>query len=89
MLKIFCVYDSKAEAYLNPVFAVNAAVVVRSFTAAAVDPNSDFGRHPADYTLFELGEFDPGKGLFSLLEVKQVLGTALEYASAANGDNDV
>lgn len=85
MFKMLCVFDSKAEAYLNPIFCSTNAVGIRSFAAAAVDPQSDFCRHPADYTLFELGTWCPQTGVFVILETKVSLGSALEFKSAAQG----
>lgn len=87
MLKIFSVYDSKAEAYGSPAFITTRASAIRSFGASATDPNTDFGRFPADYTLFELGEFDPGPGIFKIHEIKVNLGSALEHANAISGEN--
>lgn len=78
-LKCFSVYDSKAEAFLNPLFAQNAAVAIRSFTAAANDPQHDFYIHSDDFTLFELGEFDQETGLFNLLPTPSTLGLATIY----------
>lgn len=85
MLKVFSVYDSKADAYLQPFFVVNRAVAIRSFSSAAVDPASNFFRHPADFQLVELGEWDPSLGALVPSEKKVFLGSALEFA-AASGD---
>lgn len=60
--KIFSVYDAKAEAFTEPFFAPTRGVAVRSMTQAVNDPSHVFGRHPEDYTLFELGEFEAQSG---------------------------
>lgn len=82
MLQVFAVYDSKAEAYLQPIFCVNRAVAIRSFTLAAQQEGHDFNRYAADYTLFQLGEWDPYSGNFNLLEKHSNLGKAAEFISA-------
>lgn len=79
MLKVFSIYDSKAEAYLLPFFCVNTAVAIRSFSTGARDKGSDFFRHAADYTLFEIGIWDPSKGSWVANDIKKSLGTALEF----------
>ena len=56
--KIFSVFDSKAELYLTPFFMKTKGEAVRGFEDVANDKNSAIGRHPEDYTLFELGEYD-------------------------------
>ncbi len=86
MLKIFSVYDSKAEAFLNPIFCPTRAVAIRSFTASAINPDSDFCRHPEDFSLFELGEFDPATGILKEAP-KVLLGSAQEFSDATRSES--
>lgn len=54
------VRDSAANAYHRP-FCVNAAAqAIRSFgdEVNRVDPNNEMNRHPEDYELYAVGEFD-------------------------------
>ncbi len=46
------------NAHLQPYFAPNSAVAIRHFTAAALDPTHNFHKFAADFTLFQLGDFD-------------------------------
>lgn len=62
-LLLFTVYDSKAEGYLQPFFAMTEAVALRMFSTAVGDPDHDFHRHAEDYTLFCIGEFDQAEGV--------------------------
>ncbi len=66
--RIFCVFDSKARAYLPPFFLPEAGQAVRSFKDACNDKAHAFGQHPEDYTLFEIGTFDDREG--KLLQLK-------------------
>ncbi len=84
MLKIFTVYDSKAEAYLQPFFAQATGAGIRSFSEAANSQDHQFHKHAADYTLFEIGEWDEIHGAMESHHAKTNLGTALEL-----GDHDV
>ncbi len=86
LLKMFTVYDSKAEAYLPPFYLPAAGAAVRHFTDTASDPNHAFGRHPGDYTLFQVGVFDDQHASFSILDAHVNLGTALELRSAEQPD---
>ncbi len=79
MLKVFSVYDSKAEAYIQPFFCVNRAVGIRNFASAASDPQAGFCRNAADYTLFEIGDFDPVSGSIVCYDSHVSLGTALQW----------
>lgn len=77
-LLAFCVYDSKAEAYLRPFFAETKGLAVRSFSAACNDPASEFYKWPGDYTLFLIGGYDQATG--HLLAAEPVsLGVAVTF----------
>lgn len=78
-MKIFAVYDSKAEAFLPPWVAKTTAVALRRFEATAQNPESDFAQFGADYTLFELGDWLENTGEIRLNEAKHNLGTALQF----------
>lgn len=59
---IFSIYDVKAEVYLQPFFAANAAVAERIMTDEVRNPNSVFSRHPRDFQLFKVGDFNDVQG---------------------------
>lgn len=80
------IYDSKAEAFIDPFFAPTNGSAIRSFTQAANDPNSDFGKFPGDFTLFHCGERDDATGRTTYLEAFENLGTALQYVAAVAGE---
>jgi len=77
--KAFAVYDSKVKAHMSPFFTTAAGHAIRSFEQAANDPQSALSRHPADFTLFEVGEFDEETGTFTNLKTPNSLGTALSF----------
>lgn len=78
-LGIFCIYDSKARAYLQPFFSVNKSTAMRDFEGAVNDKSTGFCRHPADYTLFQIGEWDAFLGEINLFEAKDSLGTGVDF----------
>ena len=55
---IFTVFDQKAKAYLPPFFLPRPEMALRVFTDCVNDPTHQFGKHPADYTLLQLGDYD-------------------------------
>jgi len=79
ILKMFTVYDSKAEAYLPPFFMRSTGEAIRSWTQAINDQNSTFSKHPADFTLFMVGEFDDNACAINVLKAIENLGCAIEY----------
>ncbi len=76
---VYSVFDSKVGAFLLPFFSRNRAVALRSFTTAVQDGSSDFHRYAGDYTLFEIGEWEPEKGVYTPLEAKLNLGLASQF----------
>lgn len=61
-LKVYSVYDSKAQFYGNPFFQRTKGEAMRSWTTIANDEKSEICRFPGDYSLFEIGEFDSDTG---------------------------
>ena len=78
ILKIFTVYDSKAEAYLQPFFTSTISLAVRQFTEALNDPNHQFHKYKSDYTLFALGNYDDTTGTFDT-DAPVSIGNGLEF----------
>lgn len=78
ILKIFTVYDSKIGAYLPPIYLQSTGHAMRQFEDSVNEEGHAFNKHPADYTIFELGSFDDSNSQFTLLDAKVPLATAVE-----------
>lgn len=76
-MKVFSVFDCKAEAHLQPIFAPTNAVAIRIFIEAAMDQNHNFHKYAADYTLFEIGTFNEETAELKALPALNNLGNAL------------
>lgn len=81
-MRIFSVYDSKVEAYMTPFFMKSKGEAVRSFADAANDSSTYVSKHPGDYTLFDLGEFDEETATFNLSSTPISLGVAVEFVKS-------
>ncbi len=82
-LKVFSIYDSKADSFLQPFFVPNRAMALRSFASACQEERSDFNRYSGDYTLFEIGDWESEKGIWVEYEAKINLGLASQYIQFA------
>ena len=60
---LFCVYDVKAEVYFPPFGVGTMGEAVRVFEDLLSDPQGRIGKHPGDYRLFRVGEFDTETGV--------------------------
>lgn len=81
---LISVYDVKAGAYNAPVSMISKAAAIRSFSDAVNDPKSDFAKHPEDYSINVVGEWDPVSGVLKPLSVPEPLITARECLAAVN-----
>lgn len=66
MLKVFTLFDSAAAAYMAPFYLPTAGVAIRQLQEAKADPKSALSQHAQDFTLYELGTFDPATGIHTL-----------------------
>lgn len=81
-MKIFSIHDGKASFYGQPWYARTKMEAQRSFADGINDvtnPNNLMAKHHADYTLFELGEFDDATGKITLLDAPLPLGNGVDY----------
>lgn len=82
LLKIVSIYDGKAEAWMNPLVFQSNGQAIRSFGDAVNDSSSELGKHPEDYDLFELGEFDQLTGDIKKLKAPAHLAKGLNLVAA-------
>lgn len=76
MKLVLCsVKDRAADAYGRPMFVPSVGVAIRSFSDEVnrVDPDNQLNKHPDDFDLYELGEFDDNTGLFVLHDQPKLL----------------
>lgn len=78
-LKIYAIYDSKVEAFMQPFFMQSKGAAIRAFTDLANDPSTTVGKHPEDYTLFELSDWDDSSAKFDPLSTPQSIGVGVEF----------
>lgn len=83
-IKVFCVYDAKVEAFLNPFYNRTQGEAIRNFTNLANDKDSQVSLHPADYFLYQLGEYNQATGQFENLAQPKSLGPAIEYVKSGS-----
>lgn len=77
--KVFSVYDHKAAVYGTPFFMPNVAMAVRAFTDLVEDNRTMVSKHPEDFVLYQVGEFDDDRGVLNALDPKIDLGTASNF----------
>jgi len=79
IVKMFSVYDSMANAYLQPFFSPARGLAIRSFSEAVNTSDHQFHKYAGDFTLFEIGEFDDEKGCCCTYEAYHRIGSGTEF----------
>jgi len=72
--KIFTVRDRAIDAYGQPFYATSVGGAVRSFSDEINRPaeNNQLAKHPEDFDLYLLGEYDDQTGEFDTTRPAQV-----------------
>lgn len=84
-LKVFAIYDAAVGAYMQPFYVQSKGQAIRMWLDTVSDEKTQFNKHPADFTLFELGEYDEESGTHTNLKTPESLGTALSLLSRNSG----
>lgn len=79
VVKMFSVLDVKADLYASPFCFGAVGQAVRAFSDLVQDPNTMPGRHPEDYKLVQIGEFDDVSGEVRAISPHVSLGFGPEY----------
>lgn len=86
--KVYSVFDSKVKVFDPPFLMRNAAEALRSFNLAVnheSNKNGKIATFPADYTLFEIGEWNDLNGTMIMYEAKTSLATGLDVKETNTG----
>lgn len=78
-MRMYSILDSKVASYSLPFYAQTDASAVRKFSDVVNDgsvANNDYFRHPEDFSLFFVGEFDDSVGSLDVV-VPQALVSAV------------
>jgi len=74
-MRLYSIYDTKAESWGNPVSIRTDAEAIRMFKVVANDDQSEIGKHPEDFMLFRVGTFNNETG-----SVEGLAGTCIAKA---------
>ena len=86
--KMFTVYDTAAKAYLPPFILPHTGQAVRMFTECCNSKTHQFGKFPADYTLFLIARFDDSTANLDL-HTPEKIHNGLEVLDPDKFDEDI
>lgn len=79
MDKVFAIFDSKVELFDKPNLCKSRGEAMRMFKDLVNESGNVINKHPEDFTLFELGEYDSEKGKLIAHPTPVSCGVAIEY----------
>lgn len=82
IMKMFCLLDIKVGSYGSPFFFHHHHEAIRAATELAQDQSTIPGRYPADFGLYEMGEFDNATGQVTMHAYPQALGVLRSFLPA-------
>ena len=82
-LKAFALLDAKVGAFAAPFFFPHVGYAARACADLGADLSTTVGRHPADFVLYEIGEFDDQTGELRRLDVLVSHGSVLAFVPGA------
>lgn len=81
LLKIVSIYDNAAGAFARPFFVQSHGQAIRSFgdEIKRQAPDNELNRHPMDFALYDIGEYDDGTGKIIQPDTPQVLSRGSDF----------
>lgn len=79
MLKLFAIKDAKSEAYGPIITYKTQGLFLREISEAIAQGQTVWAKHPQDFTLYELGEYDADTGDVHMYEEKKALGLVADF----------
>lgn len=71
VLEGYSVFDVKSDSYMIPWFVKNRGIAMRMFGDLVNDPQSQVSKHPEDYRLHRVADWDENTG--------EMIGVTPEY----------
>lgn len=85
LMKMFCIYDRKSEAYHPPGCAHSAGHALRNYSDVFRNPATVFCTHPDDFQIYEIGTFDDATGVTTCIK-PHLICTGTELKAEYNKD---
>ena len=72
-IKLISVRDVKTEMFTTPLCQPTEGAAIRSFQEAVNDKTTQFSKHPEDYSLYHVGNWDDSTGLLETMQPKLLI----------------
>lgn len=79
LLQVFSIFDVKAKCFGQPFFMSHNGMALRAFSDLVGEKGTNVNKHPEDFKLYKLGEYDDNSGELTSLEQPDFLANASDY----------
>ena len=79
-MNAYTIYDVASGTYMRPFYSAADGQAIRGFKDIATDATHEVGKHPEDYTLYRIGDFNTTTGQMKGEELEK-LATGLEMVA--------
>lgn len=91
-LRLYSIYDSKAEQFSPPQVYHNDMLALRAFEGIVNDDKMVIKKYPEDFTLYYVGSLDDGDGHYynenyDKSSIPVMVGRAIEYVQPVDNDS--
>ncbi len=78
-LLIFSVFDVKSGAFAQPFFMPAVGMATRAFGDWSNNVETPLGKHPEDYSLYQIGHFDDGDARIVSFDTPKHVGDSSDF----------
>jgi hypothetical protein len=89
LLNVYSVFDVKAKAFAVPFFLNHHGLALRAFGDCVADSTTMLNKHPEDYMLYNLGEYDDNSGKLIPLDMPEYMAKAVDFVDYSSGKGGV
>ena len=74
---MFSIYDEKARSHLPPFVLPEEGMAIRTFSDCINSIDHQFSKHPSDYTLIKIANYDDESG--EVIQDRRTIGNGIEF----------
>lgn len=79
ILHAYAIFDSAIGAYNSPFFMQTDGMAIRAFSDNVNSPDSALSKHPDQFILYRLGDYDDQTGMFTQDQAPKSLGNGAQF----------
>jgi hypothetical protein len=79
---MYVIYDKAAQFYNKPFYMINNGLAMRAFKDLLDDPSTEIAKHPEDFVLFQVGEYEDTSATITTFEPAVTIARAHELKAA-------